>query len=99
MSFRLWSSKSQSTHPPPLVALDLPSNLSRLLEQAALAARIPFATVAPPKGDYILALTPTQERPPQTAPHIPIVDAGATDLLRQIEEALLYLEAHHRLKQ
>jgi hypothetical protein len=99
MAFRLWHAKSRSAHPPALVALNLSAALSQKLEQAAATARIPFSQSPPISGDYILALTPAQDRPLSTAPHIPIVDATSSDISRQIEEALLYLEAHHRLKQ
>jgi hypothetical protein len=99
MAFRLWHAKSRSALPPALVALNLSAALSQKLEQAAAVARIPFSQSPPTSGDYILALTPAQERPVNTAPHIPVVDATSSDLTRQIEEALLYLEAHYRLKQ
>ncbi len=99
MAFRLWNPKSQSPHPPPLVALNPAPARRDQLASAASSARIPFATAPPATGDYILALEPTQLRPSETAPHIPVIDASSTDIVRLLEEALLYLEAHHRLKQ
>ncbi len=96
MTFRLWPPKQPPGQVPPLVVLT--DENSAKLRQAAALMNVPVVTEIPASGDFIVALSPSQSMPANIPAHIPTIDPGAADTPRLIEAALLYLEAHHRIK-
>jgi hypothetical protein len=96
MTFRLWPSKPPHGPVVPLVALS--DEYSGKLRQAAERMHVPVLNEIPLHGDFVLALAPTQTMPANVPAHIPTVDPSSPDLPRLLEAALLYLEAHHRIK-
>jgi hypothetical protein len=97
MTFRLWPIKPDAPCVPPLVALG--PECIESLRSAANELRIPLVSQIPSSGDYVLALIPPSPIPPDTPAHIPVIDATAPDLVHRIEAALLYIQAHHKIKQ
>lgn len=81
-----------------LVALGLSDLQLEQLQSAARQLRIGIHSELPASGDFIVLMGKDQVRPHLPA-HIPLVDADGPGLARRLEEALLYLEAHRRIKQ
>lgn len=93
MAFRLWQ-RRESLPPPVIVA---PTTSARLLALAA-QANLELTNSPPPGNDYILILEPEDPIPAHLPPHIPVLDAQSPDLPFLLKQALLYLEAHRRLR-
>ncbi len=96
MTFRLWPPKPPHENATPLVVLS--DEYGDNLRLAAARMRVPVVTQIPASGDFVLALSPTQSIPANVPAHIPTIDSSSPDIPRLIEAALLYLEAHHRIK-
>ena len=95
MDLRFW----QSNKEPAVVAYRLPASLRYSLSQVASQFHLQVLDERPRNDHYILVLAPGQSRPPDTPAHIPAIEINAPDLPAKIAQALLYLQAHHDIRQ
>jgi hypothetical protein len=93
MPFRIWQ-RRESLPPPVIVA---PTTSARLLALAA-QANLSLTSTPPAGNDYILVLEPEDPIPADLPPHIPVLDAQSPELPFLLKQALLYIEAHRRLR-
>ena len=99
MAFKFWHTKSGQQDAPVIVACRLPASLRYSLSQVAAQFHLQVLDHLPKNDYYILVLAPGQSKPLDIPAHIPAIQINSPDLPAQIAQALLYLQAHHDIKQ
>lgn len=98
MSIKWFGSKSKLEPPPVIVAVGLTPRETGQLNAIAAAAHIAVSTTAPTDREYVVVLGKDAAIPGSVPTHIPVLHFDAPELARHLDEALLYLEAHQRIR-